>query len=113
MIEDYSFGSIKINNQNYHHDVQVNWNDDVIPWEREGHHLFQRKDLQKALVQDPGCIVLGTGASGAARVAEEVKPTVDDKNIDLVVEETEEAVEQFNNLQKEGEKIIGLFHITC
>ncbi len=120
MIEEYKFGSITIDGKIYTEDVEVRWTEEVLSWWREESHFVDLKDIQRALVQNPDTIVIGTGNPGLVKVSEEVKTLAQERGIKLIIDKTEEAVKTFNVIcegseEEEGEqdKIIGLFHLTC
>jgi len=121
MISDYKFGEIIINGKTYNHDVEVRSSGEVLDWWREEGHIFALADLARALEQKPGIVILGTGVYGEAQVNKDVEDELKKRNIELIIEKTSQAVEIFNqkvakNNQLNGEagqKIIGLFHLTC
>ena len=49
MIENYTFGKIKIGDKEYDHDVEVRFSGEVLKWWRETNHLFQLSDAQRAI----------------------------------------------------------------
>jgi len=120
MIEEYHFGLIKIIGKTYHYDVIVLWTGEVLEWWRKESHVIDVEDIKKAVGLDPDTIIIGTGESGMARVTEEAKKFIGEKEIKLVIDKTEEAVKTFNVIineseEEEGEqnKVIGFFHLTC
>ena len=121
MIENYKFGSIKIDGKVYESDVEVRWNGEVLAWPREESHLFKKKDVERALKQNPDVLILGTGAYGEAKVSPEAQRIIAQKGVLLVIDLTEKAVEAFNMinlLEKSNElskrkKVIALLHLTC
>lgn len=122
MIQEYHFGSIKINGKTYNNDVEVRWNGElleVLDWWREQSHIIDNKDIKRALSENPKIIIIGTGESGIAQVTEQAKKETKDKRIKMIVDITDQAIKIFNNFIKKSEqeikkrKIIGLFHLTC
>ncbi len=119
MIEEYSFGFIKINGQVYNHDVQVGLDGEIKLWWRNKSHEIEKRDVEEVLSQKPEAIVIGTGEMGAARVADEARQMITSKGVKLVIEPTGEAVKSFNSLKKDlpvggqSKKVAGLFHLTC
>ena len=113
MIENYSFGSINIDGKVYNYDAEVRWTGEVLPWRREESHIIDYKDAERALFEKPEIIIIGTGESGLAEVTESAKRNIENKRIELVVDQSGSATEIFNTLQKEKKKVIGLFHLTC
>jgi hypothetical protein len=120
MIEEYHFGSITIDGKTYNHDIEVWWTGEVLKWWREEGHKVHFKDIKRAIEQNPQVIIIGTGASGLMEVSEEIKNELESMGIELIIDNTEEAVKTFNiicekSAEEEGKqkKIIGLFHLTC
>ena len=113
MIDKYQFGSITINGKVYYQDIEIKWNGEVLPWARKESHIFSIEDIQRAINQNPTAIIFGTGAYGAARVTPETIKLIKEQGIRVEIDKTAAAVEKFNNYQKTGEKVIGLFHLTC
>jgi hypothetical protein len=113
MINDYKFGSIIINNQEYRHDVLVSWQEDVSDWTRKESHNISLPDIKKALAKKPDLIVVGTGESGVAQLQEKTRKEILNKGIKLVLDKTPEAIKAFNILKKKDLRVVGLFHLTC
>lgn len=113
MIEDYQFGSIKINGKEYNFDVEVRWDGEILKWWRKEGHKIDVEDVKRAVERGPEIIVLGTGAYGICEITKECEKFVKENNIQLIFQETGEAVKTFNSLLKENRKVIGLFHLTC
>ncbi len=111
MIESYSFGTIKIDGKAYVHDVII-VGDKVIEWWREDGHNAKIIDF-KDVLDNIDILVIGTGASGVMKVAEEVIDYFKDKNIELIIKPTGEAVKTFNQLKEQNKKVAGAFHLTC
>jgi len=113
IIENYSFGKIKILNKLYTEDVKILGTKVIPSWRRkEGHKLYP-EDIEDILSFEPEVIVVGTGSPGLMSVQDEVKQLCEEKEISLISCPTEEAVEIFNKLSEEGKKIAGCFHLTC
>jgi hypothetical protein len=120
MIEEYKFGRILIDGQEYQEDVEVRWMDEVLPWPKEENHLIGLEDVARAVAANPEVIIIGTGESGLAEVLGEVKDFLQNRGIKLIVDHTEQATKTFNiindeSLEEDGRqaKVIGLFHLTC
>lgn len=113
MIEEYHFGFIKISEKEFSHDVQVFWDGEIKKWWRkEGHKVFV-EDLKEALEKNPQAIVVGTGAFGVCKVDKSCEIFLKQREIEFFFQKTSEAVKIFNQLLKEGKKVVGLFHLTC
>ncbi len=119
MIEEYSFGFIKINGQTYSHDVQIGLDGEIKLWWRNKSHEIEKRDVEEVLNQKPEAIVIGIGDMGAAKVMDEAQQAIILKGVKLIIEPTGEAIKSFNSLKKDlsgggqGKKVAGLFHLTC
>jgi len=113
MIEEYHFGSITIDGKTYNRDVEVLWSGQVLDWWRKESHVIDTEDLKRALDQGPEVIIIGTGESAVAQVTERAQREVRNRGINLIIDDTTEAIKTFNILVEEGKKVIGLFHLTC
>jgi len=102
MIKEYHFGSITIDGKTYNHDVEVRWTGEVLPWWRKESHVIDLADVKRAIGQNPDTIIISTGESGLARVAEEAKKFILERGIKLIIDKTEEATRTFNIMVAEG-----------
>jgi hypothetical protein len=112
MIEKYEFGLMVIDGKKYTSDViifkdhvQSNW------WRKDGHRVCV-DDLKTILAADPEVIIIGTGYSGCVDVPNDVKRYINDKSINLIIEDTKSAWRTFNNISK-TKNAVGAFHLTC
>jgi len=111
-IEAYEFGSMTYGGKTYTSDLIIYPDRVDSSWWRSKGHLLQMEDLKDILKEEPGILIIGTGAMGVMKVPKELKKQLEEKNIELYVERTGEAVEVFNSADK-SKKIIGAFHLTC
>lgn len=112
-IDYYDFGVMIVNGKRYSRDLIItpkrilsNW------WRIEGHSLCV-KDLKDVLNEDFEYLVVGTGYYGFMKVSNDVLKEMSNRNVKIIAKPTKEAVKEFNNLVKEGKKVIGAFHLTC
>ena len=112
MIQEYKFGWLKIDEEEYNHDVLVG-KEEVLEWWRDEGHKVCEKDLSKALSTRPEFIVIGTGASGMMEVPETIRSSMKSKGIKLIIKQTKEALLEYNRLEQEGKKVVALLHLTC
>ncbi|MEM1585763.1 MAG: Mth938-like domain-containing protein [Candidatus Korarchaeota archaeon] len=113
IIEKYDFGLIIISGRIFHRDVIVfpdeihaNW------WRKEGHKLCI-EDLEIVLKKRPNILIIGTGYSGVMRVPEEVKEFLKKQGIEVIIENTQKAVETYNKLARESKNVAAALHLTC
>lgn len=88
-----------------HHDQITNW------WRKEGHRV-SIEDL-KDLPENFETLVIGNGASGCCDVPQETIRHIKEKGVEVVIQQTAEAVKTYNQLHKKGEDVVGAFHLTC
>jgi len=112
MIEGYSFGRFSFGGKEYTSDVIIH-GDRVTSWWRVAGHSVAREDIETLVSAKPATIVIGTGADGLMRVPEETRRFIEDTGIELIVEETAQAVQTFNRLQAEGADVAIAMHLTC
>jgi hypothetical protein len=111
-IESYSFGRIVIDGKTYTSDVIIypgrvngSW------WRKEG-HLLRRDDLAEALKAKPDVLIIGTGYSGVMRVPRETIEQIVGMGIEVKVDRTSKAVEEYNALQG-AKTVVAALHLTC
>ena len=112
MIEDYDFGSIKVNGKTYVRDIKI-IDGEVIPdwWRIEGHELAPA-DIEDIMAARPDVLVVGTGHTGLMRVLAETRAALSDLDIELIASPTARAVSDFNRLCK-SRKAAFAAHLTC
>jgi hypothetical protein len=113
MIEDYQFGSIKIDGKGYSQDVKIIDGEVVPNWWRDRGHELKPSDIDDILAARPDILVVGTGNTGNMRVDQSVRSAASEYGIELVEQNTGRAVETFNDLHSQGKRVAGAFHLTC
>jgi hypothetical protein len=114
-IEDFSFGSIRIDGTVHDHDVVI-----------DGGQIRKRKKKPSKPFRDAfghtplsvhedipwNCrvLVVGTGASGALPLTDEVRQEAERREVELVAVPTREAIER---LQAGPEDTNAILHVTC
>jgi len=113
VIDDYSFGHIRIDGKDYTSDVII-YPDRVNPqwWRKEGHRL-DLEDLSEVITAAPQVLVIGTGYFGRMKVPQATLDAMHAQNIKTHVRRTREAVEEFNRLQREAASVVAALHLTC
>ena len=112
MIEEYTFGKIKINGKIYTSDVII-YPDRVDDswWRKEGHSLVP-EDLEKVVKVKPNILIVGTGYSGLMEVPESTKKWIISQKIELIVQSTKKACDTYNKLYS-SKKVVAALHLTC
>lgn len=113
VLENYRFGRIEADGHTYTEDIKVIKGRVVPYWWRNNGHRLAEADIQDILAADPDILVIGTGNSGRMEVPDNVHRKLVKAGIQLVVEKTAAAVDQYNRLQAEGRDVAGGFHLTC
>lgn len=113
MIQSYRFGHIEINGKTYRNDVKLIGNKVVPEWWRSQGHLVEIKDVQDLLIADAEICIFGTGAYGSMRVSESVRSALQDRGIEVMMEQTEPACNTYNRLLETGKKVVAGLHLTC
>ncbi|HFC98539.1 MAG TPA: hypothetical protein ENJ40_08815 [Thermosulfurimonas dismutans] len=113
MIEAYRFGEMVIEGRAYRRDLKIIEGRVHPDWWRKEGHLLQPEDLEDVWAARPEILVVGTGASGVMRVDPRVKEKAASLGIELEAYPTSRAVERFNQLQAQGRRVAGAFHLTC
>ena len=116
MIKDYKFRSMMvgdhISDQTFNNDLYIKPGKTEKWCRKESHHVT-KEDIEKFVAEKPEYIVIGSGDSGLMHVTEEAKNYIESQRIHLIVMRTADATEEYNRLENQGKKVIGLFHLTC
>ncbi len=111
-IESYSFGAMKINGTTYTDDLIVFPDRIQENWRRKTGHKLELSDMHEAVAEKPDILIIGQGASGRMKVPQDLQEKVRDRGIEILIAETDDAVELYNKSAEE-KKVIGVFHLTC
>lgn len=109
-IEDFEFGSIKINGIKYQQDLIITPKG-IIPnwWRKEGHKIFW-EDLSFLNFEGIKYLIIGTGWSGAVQIQENLKEKMRENNIRIISVNSKKAIKEYENYKNEA--ILAL-HLTC
>ncbi len=113
MIDHYATGKMTIEGKTHHNDLKIingkvkgNW------WRKEGHRL-RLEDIEDILSAKPSILVIGMGYAGHMKIPSSLKRELEQKNIRLYAENTNDAVKMFNHLFSQNKAVAGAFHLTC
>jgi hypothetical protein len=109
-IDSVKFGEIKVGRKDYYSDVIVWWDGKVELIAKT--HQFGMDQLLSVLKKEPEAVVIGTGLEGAVEVLEEVQMEMEDRELPLLVEKTQNALQVFNGLVADGKKAAAYIHVT-
>lgn len=112
MIESYDFGKIKIDGEEYSHDVII-FDDGIKDWWRKDSHWVGVSDLREIIEKKPKTVIFGTGYSGVMEVAKEAKEHLEKLGVEVIIEPTKKACDTYNKLSSENKSIIAALHLTC
>jgi len=111
MIDSYEFGKMKIMGEEYDFDLFI-IDSEIEPWNRKERHNICLKDLED-ISKKCEVLIIGIGDEGCVDVDKEVKEHCKKKKIELMVDRTIIAVENYNDLVHTGKRVCGAFHLTC
>ena len=116
-IEKFSFGSIVIEGKNYRRDVLI-FADGTVKKRKGGFlmfgsHKINKKEMEELIQSQPEIIIVGTGTDSVANIAPDVKSWVEERNLNLLVQPSYDAVAMLNKLTEQNKKVAALIHITC
>jgi len=126
-INSSSFGSITIDGKTYNHDVYILASGKVE--EREHGHTFSKEQVEHILkdynppsassrlpegkrAPNPDVVVIGKGTSGMANLSEDGRTLLEEKEIEIIEDNTPDIKDKFNELS-ETKKVAAIIHVTC
>ena len=112
-IDDYRFGSIRVEGHTYASDVIISPDGVNDSWWRERGHEVCPADLEPIWEAKPEILIVGTGAYGEMRVVPETVEACRERGIEVAEGRTGDVVERFNNAAESGEPFAACFHLTC
>ncbi len=113
IIEEYSFGRIRVAGKVYDSDVIVYpGRVDSSWWRADGHRLVP-EDLAEVLQDPPTVLVIGTGYFGRMAVPAETLADMRDRGMQVLVAPTKNAAEEFNRLLRQHARVVAALHLTC
>ncbi len=74
---------------------------------------IQIADIEELIEHGSQIIVLTTGVNGRLHICPETLDYLDEKGIEVIVEETTQGVNVYNDCVDKGQHVGGLFHSTC
>jgi hypothetical protein len=112
-IDSYQFGRIVINGVSYNSDCLIVGGTVRSNWWREKGHLLSAEDLKDVFAAKPSMLVVGCGASGLMKVAEQTRQVLQEEGVQLESLNTAGAVERFNELSTQSANVAAALHLTC
>jgi hypothetical protein len=116
-IDKFSFGSIIIDGRRYSRDVLI-FADGTVKKRKGGFLIFgshniKREEIEKLTHDETETLIIGTGTDGKAHLAPDVQGWANEKNLNLIVQLSPEAITKLNELTEQKKKVAALIHITC
>ncbi len=111
VIDDYAFGRMTINRNNYNWDISINENGRVKSWGFSDDHRIILTDVKHLLSDKTRVLIIGTGHNGVAEVNQEVLDYLREKGVVLHLVPTAEAAELYNKSKKS--EVVACFHLDC
>ena len=111
-IESYAFGRIVVDGRAYQADLILLPDRIVDGWWRQEGHVLHPADLDAVFDAHPDVLIVGQGAYGRMRVADETARALERAGIELIVLPTREAVERYKTLPA-GRRAAAALHLTC
>jgi hypothetical protein len=114
-IDRFSFGSIRIDSVTYEHDVviasgQVRKRKKKLSRPFRDAYGHTPLSIEENIPWDCSRLVIGTGADGALPVMDDVKQEALDREVELVLVPTDEAIRA---LQADPKNTNAILHVTC
>jgi hypothetical protein len=113
MIENYSMGQMTVGGKTHRRDLKIVGGEVKGEWWRKQGHRLSLEDIRDIFDAAPEKLIVGTGYASNMRVPDSVRKALENKNIEVTVDNTYDAVKKFNALFSEGRSVAGAFHLTC
>ena len=110
-IEDYSFGRVVVDGEEFTADVIVLPGRILGGWWRADGHALVLDDLRDVLDELPERLVVGTGAQGRMRPDEAMIDVLAARGVEVDAMPTAEAVRRFDRL--DPRRTAAALHLTC
>ena len=112
-INSYQFGKIVIDGKAYDKDCLIVGDTVHASWWRRQGHVLDPEDLHLVIEAKPAVLVVGCGSPGLMKVSQDTRQTLQQESIELIVLDTHNAVEKYNELAEKGKHVEAALHLTC
>ncbi|MGC9444507.1 MAG: Mth938-like domain-containing protein [Candidatus Methanospirareceae archaeon] len=112
MIDAYNFGRIVIDGTTYTRDVIIYPDRIQDQWWRKDGHVLLQTDVEAIVKERPEVLIVGTGKYGVMNVPAQTRRYIESKDIELLIEPTEQACKLYNQIAQKKRTIAAL-HLTC
>ena len=110
---EFSFGRIVVDGQTCNNDIKIISGRLVSNWWRKSGHTVEIEDVQDVIDSDSTILVIGKGQPGYMRVTESLQEHLEKNDIELIVEQTSDAIQTFSRLMQAGKQVSAGFHVGC
>jgi len=116
-IDKMGFGWIIVDGKKHRYDIVIFPNGEVKRRRGGilvfGSHLFKRKEFEELCRYEIDALVIGTGTDDVAKISEDARKFIERRKITLIELPSERAIQEFNQLLRNGEKVGAVIHVTC
>ena len=112
-IGSYSFGCIEIDGQTFTSDVIILPTGVKADWWRDEGHVLKPGDLAEVMEASPDVLVVGQGAHGLMKIADETLANLNQAGIETICMSTAQAVEAYDKRAARGDNVVAALHLTC
>jgi hypothetical protein len=117
LINATSFGSITVEGESFNHDILISLEGQITKRKKKlskkvygTSHTLSLAEAEYIYQEGTEQLIFGGGQFDQCKLSEEAEVFFKEKNCDVKILPTEEAIHAWNEAQG---KVIGLFHITC
>ena len=111
-IDDYRFGRVVIDGNEYRQDLILFPSGVQERWDRGESHLLSMSDLATVLENPPQVLIIGTGYWGSMKVPDEVLRELESRAVEPMILKSKQACEAYNQ-QTEQVHVVLAIHLTC
>ncbi len=111
-IQEYHFWFIQIDTKVFSDDLIIYPDKIFSSWWREEWHLLKINDIEDMFFYKPEILIVWKWAYGEMKISLNLIDKLKKENIDLVKENTFEAVKSYNQLSSK-KKVVAALHLTC
>jgi hypothetical protein len=112
MIDGYKFGEFVIDKKVYKSNVELVGTLVKIHRYLPDHEL-SLDDFTSLVNSKPEVIIIGTGAYGVVKPPKTIIDFIEKQKIKVIVQKTGDACKTYNEMLKQGKKVVALLHNTC
>lgn len=117
IVDHYSFGKISISSDSltdsFTSDVIILPDTILTHWWRMAGHNLCLDDLSHLLERSPKTLVIGTGYNNRMTVPNDLMDELESLGIKVLVKNSREAVEMYNQLARDKKEVALAIHLTC